>query len=95
MTNHDWVSFGIAVIVLGLGELIRRAGRTYDGYFKDIFAHMKDSTVHETDRDRESAARERQQVASELIRHIQRDDERFDSFNKKLDAILEAVLRRA
>ncbi len=95
MSNHDWFSAGVAVIVLILGELIRRAGRTYDVKFEEISKHMKDSTVHETDRDRESAARERQQVASELIRHIQRDDERFDSFSKKLDAILEAVLRRA
>ncbi len=94
MSNHDWFSAGVAVIVLLLGELIRRAGRTYDGYFKELFAHMKDSTVHETNRDREAAARERQQVANELIRHIQRDDERFDTFDKKLDAILDAVLRR-
>ncbi len=105
MTTHDWFTLGIAVMVGLLSWLGRRQFSQYDklheesdSKHQDHYRHAMNMELHETNRDRETARRDRQSIAEELIRHSERDDDRFESFDRKLDAIgndIKALLRAA
>ncbi len=94
MTPHDFFTLGLAVLISILGFLVQRQLKDYDKKLEAFdekhrlhFQHATDIRMHETDRDRESASRERQAITNELIRHIERDDDRFDQMDRKIGEI--------
>jgi len=87
---------GLGVVVAILSFWIKRYMDENDEMHSEHRRHAANMELHQTERDRQSSERERQGIADELVRHTKRDDERFDTFDKKIDGIagdIKAILR--
>ncbi len=87
------------MLVVGiLSFLVRRQFIQYDKLHEESdkkhqehYRHAMNINVHETDRDREAAARERQGIADDLVRDSDRNDQRFNSIENKLEKIYDEI----
>lgn len=86
----------IATIASLIGWLVTSKFKDLDKKHNDHYAHATDMTLHETDRERDAKKIAGMRLDSEFLRHMDKDDERFDKMNDKLDKIsasLEDVLK--
>lgn len=87
----DYLALGTVAAVGAIGWFLKSHKQSCDDKHKEHFAHATNLQLHETDREREIKKDQVANLSSQLTRHSDKDDDRFNRMDDKMTKLNETA----